>query len=490
MGKNEWFEVDKVGLGQVARRRGSAFLPLELLGNAWDTDATEVVIEFNHVSRGLAGISVKDNDPEGFIDLSASYTLYGRTDRRADPNKRGRFCIGEKEVLALCKSATIRTVTGTVKFDEDGSRKLSKKSDIAEGTIFFGEVHMTKPEVEEAIEALQTVIPPMNVETRLNGDLLVAPEQLGSFEATLPTELGDDEGNMRRTRRKTRVILYEVEDGDTPRLYELGIPVCDMPDDKWHVDVQQKVPLPRDRDSVSPSYLQKLRVEIVNSFHEELEDDDAGAAWVRAATSDEKIESEAFEDILHKRHGEDIATYSVQDPEANSRAVANGHTVLAGGSLSSGEWANAKRFESVDSSASLFPSSKAIFSAGGEDITVKNLTYEMKELIDYAKRVGEALLGFEPQVDIVRDKQNYDACYGSKHLRFNLRRLGRAWFQKFPTDIEPATDLIIHELAHEFESDHLSEGYYNACTRLGAKLVMVALERPSLFSVLEIRQEA
>ncbi|KKN96657.1 hypothetical protein LCGC14_0163010 [marine sediment metagenome] len=481
--KNEWFEVDKAGLAQVARRRGSAFLPLELLGNAWDTDATDVLVEFEHVSRGLAHIRVTDNDPRGFEDLSASYTLYGRTSRRGDPRKRGRFCIGEKEVLSLCKSAVIETVTGTVSFKADGQRRVKRTVGLERGTIFQGDVYMNKDEVAEALEVLFTVIQPEGVHTIINGETLSILERVGEFSATLPTELADDEGNMRRTRRKTRVVLYEVEEGDTPRLYELGIPVCDLPDDKWHVDVQQKVPLPRDRDSVSPSYLQALRVEIVNNFHEELEDDDAGAAWVRAATSDENIEAEAFDKVIHKRHGDDIASWSVQDPEANSRGVSEGFSVLAGGSLSSGEWGNAKRFETMEPSSVLFPTSKAIFSADGDDIRVKNLTSEMTAIIAYTKRVGEALLGFEPEVDIVRDPQNYGACYGSKHLRFNLRRLGRAWFQAFPDNLEKVTDLVIHELAHEFESDHLSEGYYNACTRLGAKLVMIALERPEIFPV-------
>ncbi len=480
--KNKWFEVDKAGLAQVARRRGPAFLPLELLANAWDTAATEVVIVTGHEARGLTSIRVEDNDPEGFKDLSASYTLYGRTERRGDPTKRGRFCIGEKEVLSLCKSASIQSVGGSVVFKEDGSRRTQSQPCTEEGTIFSGLVYMTKDELTEALRVLFQVIPPPGVKTVINGMEPGEPEKLGSFETTLPTELGDEEGNMRRTRRKTRVDIYDT-DGEVPWLFELGIPVCELPDDKWHVDVQQKVPLPRDRDSVSPSYLQALRVEIVNNFHEELEDEDAGAAWVRAATADENVEAEAFNDILHKRHGEDIASYSVQDPEANSKGVSEGYTVLAGGSLSSGEWGNAKRFGTMQPSSALFPTSKAIFSAGGPDITVKNLTTEMEQVIAYAKRVGEALLGFEPQVDIVRDQQNYAACYGTKHMRFNLRSLGRAWFQKFPDNLEAVTDLVIHEFAHEFEGDHLSAKYHEACTRLGAKLVMIALEQPEIFPV-------
>ena len=36
--------------------------------------------------------------------------------------------------------------------------------------------------------------------------------------------------------------------------------------------------------------------------------------------------------------------------------------------------------------------------------------------------------------------------------------------------IEKWSDLLKYEFAHEDESNHLSEGYYDACTRLGGKL--------------------
>jgi len=42
--------------------------------------------------------------------------------------------------------------------------------------------------------------------------------------------------------------------------------------------------------------------------------------------------------------------------------------------------------------------------------------------------------------------------------------------------IEKWSDLLIHEFAHEYESNHLSEEYYNACTRLDGKLARLMLE--------------
>jgi hypothetical protein len=44
-------------------------------------------------------------------------------------------------------------------------------------------------------------------------------------------------------------------------------------------------------------------------------------------------------------------------------------------------------------------------------------------------------------------------------------------------------DLFIHEVAHfrVQRNDHLFEGFWRACSDIGAKLAQVALERPELF---------
>ena len=38
--------------------------------------------------------------------------------------------------------------------------------------------------------------------------------------------------------------------------------------------------------------------------------------------------------------------------------------------------------------------------------------------------------------------------------------------------------LLIHELGHEFSSDHLSAEYHDGLCRLGARLKWLALEKP------------
>ena len=94
------------------------------------------------------------------------------------------------------------------------------------------------------------------------------------FEVTLPTLIADKEGVMKPTSRKTAVRLYEPAEGETATIYEMGIPVVET-GDRFHVDVQQKVPLNMDRDNVTPAYLRAIRVAVLNATHDRITGEDA-----------------------------------------------------------------------------------------------------------------------------------------------------------------------------------------------------------------------
>ncbi len=61
-------------------------------------------------------ISVEDDSPDGFRDLSQAYTLFAESYKRDDFGKRGRFNFGEKMVIACCDPVRIVSTTGTVTF--------------------------------------------------------------------------------------------------------------------------------------------------------------------------------------------------------------------------------------------------------------------------------------------------------------------------------------------------------------------------------------
>lgn len=484
--KRNWIEHDADGHEEVVRRRGVATLPLELLGNAWDTEALNVAIRLSPVQgRSLVEVIVEDDDPTGFEDLTDAYTLYRRSLRRDYPNKRGRFGIGEKEVLVLCTKAEIKSTKGTVTFAEDGTRHRSRAKRHL-GTSFTGTMKMTREEYHDALRIISQVLPPDGVNTTLNGHQLGDyGEFLGTFTDTLPTELAREDGSLGRTTRKTEVHVYRVPPGSTPHIYEMGIPVCEIPGDKWHLDVQQKVPLPRDRDSVSPKYLQRLRVAVLNNFHEELDEADSAEAWVSEALESDEIEEEAFEEVFTARYGEKTVIADPSDPEATNRAASEGYTVVHGGAGGKGFWTNAKQFDATKPAGQVVPTSKPEFSIGGEDVQIleQDQTPGMRAVVKYAERIGEALLGFEPVVNVARDRYNrkFRAWYGSRCLTFNLVTCGHKFFNEFPANIDEVNDLLIHEFGHEYCSNHLDEAYYRALTRLGAKMVRLALTKPRIF---------
>jgi hypothetical protein len=78
------------------------------------------------------------------------------------------------------------------------------------------------------------------------------------FTTTLPTEVADPDGLLRRVNRATTVGLYPVLPGETPLLCEMGIPVVET-GDRWHYDIGQKVPLTLDRENVPPGFLRQVR---------------------------------------------------------------------------------------------------------------------------------------------------------------------------------------------------------------------------------------
>jgi DNA topoisomerase VI subunit B len=112
---NNWFEVDKAGLAKILARKGLESAVFELIQNAWDEDGvTTVKVSLESIGHGRARLRVEDDAPAGFSDLSHAFTLFAESKKKANPEKRGRFNLGEKLVLAICSEAKIVTTSGLV----------------------------------------------------------------------------------------------------------------------------------------------------------------------------------------------------------------------------------------------------------------------------------------------------------------------------------------------------------------------------------------
>lgn len=474
-----WFNVDKDGLRDLVASKPAWMAVAELLQNAWDEDSTEVRVALTKLSgRPAAVLVVEDDNPEGFKDITHAFTLFARSDKKGDPTKRGRFNLGEKLVLARCVEAEISTTKGTVVFKKDGTRG-SRRKKLDRGTVFTGTLRMNQAEFDETCEAIHLLQPP--IPTYFNGERLERHPEVDSFETRLSTVIADEEGVMRDTVRLTEVRLYRPRNDEEAYIYEMGIPVV-ATGDTYHVDIQQKVPLNMDRDNVTPGYLRKVRAQVLNHCVDFTSGEDLAEKWVDNALEDPLVDDDAVRHVITSRYGKKACAYDPSDQEANSKAVAQGYTLVHGRSLSAQQWKAVKLAEALKPAGQVFPTKQVEYSESGTPEKVvpeEKWTDGMKMVARIAVLIAEDVLDFPSlRVVMVNDKNHgvanirFQAWYGSLCLHFNYRNLGKKWFRD--ENREEHLRLIIHELAHEYESNHLSDEFHRACCRIGAKVILAA----------------
>jgi hypothetical protein len=493
----KWFDVDKSGLRKILERYGVARVLIELVSNALDTDAKLIEVSVNPVkNKSLIEVEVVDDDPNGFKNLEHAWTLFAESNRKGDPTKRGRFNLGEKLVLACCEEARIESVTGGVRFDKDGRHAIRKKRE--KGSRFWGLMKLTREELAEAETLVNALFVPPGVKLFYNNVQIVSRDPICTFEATLPTEKSDDDGRLKPTKRKTTVRVYDPEEDEVASVYELGVPVVELDgEDPWHIDVEQKVPLTMDRTNVKPGFLQQIRVEVLNRMHEQVSEEQASQTWARAATGDERVEKDAVQSMKTKRFGEKAVAYDPSDPEANKIAMSQGYTVITGGALSGEEWNQFKKHEVTQAAGRVTPSPTA-YSSDPNAETAKfapkdKWSFEMKAVANHVEKMAEELMGAAVVVKYNTSSNNFAAAWcdsflGATELHFSLKKLGRQFFKDAMSNRSSQIrlhDIMLHEFAHHYCSDHFSHEFLNAATRLGAKLTELALRRPELFRLID-----
>lgn len=482
----QWFDIDKQGLARLLERKGKSFAVFELVQNAWDENTTVVDVTLTRpANSAYVTLSVEDDNPEGFSDLSHAFTLFAESKKKSDAEKRGRFNLGEKLVLALCREATIASTSGTIVFDKEG--RHTKRAARNAGSLFTGNLRMTHDEVMECAESVKRLLPPSGIVTRYNGMEIPVRKAIASFDISLPTEVADGEGVLRRSTRKTTVRVFEPLGNETPMLYEMGIPVVET-GDRWHVDIGQKVPLNFDRDNVPPAYLSRVRAATLEAMSQSLSTEDANSTWVRDAMQNHgaSMAGSTIDRVVELRFGSKRVSFDPSDPEANKLAVSKGYTVVHGSQLAKSEWEAVRRVGAIQPAGQVTPSPKPYnFGPGGKLIDYvdpENWSDGMRMVVAYTKRLAQHGIGHVVHVDIVNEpRANFIACYGSRVLQFNLGRLGHKWFEQ--PDKKAVTELVIHELGHEYSGDHLSSAYHDALCEIGSRLLDAALVHPQDFKL-------
>lgn len=483
------FIVDRQGLAKKLANRPKAFILYELLQNAWDEDATEVKVTAHmKPGRPVCQITVEDDSPEGFQDLTSVYTLFKDSKKAPDPTKRGRFEMGEKLVIALATYAEVCSTKGTVIFEKGKRRHIPAKTQ--KGTIFEGEFNMSREVFAELCVAMQNIAVPERIKTFFNGVLLQPRVVLHTFETTLQTVKSDGDGSLTPTQRKTLVRVYEPREFERGHIYEMGIPVVET-DDQWHYDVQQRVPVNWERDNVPPAYLRTLRVEVLNAMHDRMPSGHTTTApWVTDALNDVRCSPEAVRAVVTKRFGEKVVINDPSDPEGTKIAMSQGYEVIPGGAFSKAAWDNVRAAKAALPAGQVTPSPKPYDPNGNPEKVIERSewTPDMHRIAEFASDLFCKLVADDCFVVIV-DEPNapWLANFGptplalGSRLCLNYGRLGKVWFERPKRSVQ-VLGLLLHEYIHHTVSDHLSHEMHETATELGAKLTNLALDEPEFFN--------
>lgn len=479
----QWFDVDKQGLRKLVERKGPAFILFELVQNAWDENATTVHIGLERIAGTRnARLVVEDDNPDGFDNLTHAFTLFAESTKKGDPSKRGRFNLGEKLALALCREATISSTKGSVVFNASGRHVSRARRD--RGSQFAGIIPLSGKDLQACHAAARLLLPPAGINTYYNAELIPTREPAASVGATLLTHMTDEEGVLRTTQRKTLIDIIEPRPGETPMLFEMGIPVVET-GDRWHLNIQQKVPVSFDRDNVPPAYLAKVRALAVEAMRNALTTEDANAPWVRDAMQKhgEALSDTTVRHLTALRFGKKAVAFDPSDLEANHRATAAGYTVVHGRLLSKAEWDVTKRAGALPAAGQVTPSPKP-FSDQGAPLRLLDRDQwpdSIRRVVAYIDRVAPQLLGSAVTTRIANDPGwPFEAAYGTGELTINLARVGPAWFTGPLSSINA---LLIHEFGHHYCGNHLADDYHDALCRLGGALSHLAVKDPVLFDL-------
>jgi hypothetical protein len=476
MSGKSWFEVDRAGLARILERRGKQLIIGELLQNVFDeagATRADLTLTREPGSRDVI-VTVEDDAPDGFHDLSHAYTLFAPSKKVDDPEKRGRFNLGDKLVLALAKEARLVSTKGGWSFDEDGRHSVRERRE--RGTKLTLRIPLTKDEQRACEDFVRRLLPPENVATFYNGVQVPSRQKIGTQNVCLKTEAASaDTGALVETYRFTDVNVYAALGGPGDGwLYEMGIPVVATMDG-YDVEVMQKVPLNIDRSNVPPSFLRDCRAAALNVTHKLLTPDVANSAWVRNALESSDVTKDAVRSAFTARFTEKAVIYDPSDQEANKKATAAGYVVVHGSQLSQQEWVAVR-----DSGAAL-PAGQVTPSRPKATAETERaaMTPALKAMAAAVREISSVLIGRKVYVEFIEAPDattiaDYNRESGT--MRFNLPKCPPQW----PTNGLDAWTLgvVIHELGHHYSGDHLSEAYYDALTDIGARLAIYAARNP------------
>ncbi len=481
---NNWLEIDKQGLQRTLERKGHAWMVFELVQNAFDTDATRVDVTLTKPDKnGKSTLTCTDNSTDGYRDLSEAHTLFGSSAKKADPTMRGRFNAGEKYVIVMCDSAKVTSTTGQVKFLANGKRTISDDVTTDKGTVFEGVLSLTEKDWREVGRQVAMLFPPIAM--TYNGTEVRPRQPLLSFSETLQTEIANDRGVLTPRKRKTDVHVHLPQGGETPMIYERGIPVVEH-DGKYHVSVEQKIPLNTERDNVTPGYLKNLHAIVLTHTVDLLTEDEAASPWAASAIESGKLDKGTLVKVADKKYGKNAVLYDGVDIGSNKEATSKGANVLGRGAMSPKERKILHKAGVLKRSGEIedFKTEHPI-GEPKKTLTPSEYDDDQKRYVKLIEDVSPLLIDRTAIVKIIKDR--------ALKIRGCTRWTSRSNKPTFTFEVNLAFHdcsdwegnyyLLLHELAHHKvqRNDHLHADFYETVNTLGAKLAGLTLTQPKLF---------
>ena len=472
------FAVSHLGMREIHAGRPPWQLLKELVQNVWDEAPAATVCEVDiypaNTGEDLLEIRVEDDGP-GFADIADAWTLMKHTPKRENPLKRGRFNLGEKELVSVAVEAVIETAGHTVRFPRIGGRQ-AEPNRRERGTVVTALMPWPVSQAEDLIQRLKR-FRPNGCRLAVNGEEVPEREPELIRNAILDTVIYDETtGAMKRTRRKTEIhLLKPIE--QPPWLYEMGIPVQQTAA-AYDIDVQQKIPMPPNRNTVSESYLADIYAEALNAAHLEMAEGEFGEQWIKTAMEDPRVESEAVRSVFEGRYG-DRALMTSSDRDANLKAAEEGYELINQRSLSPTE---KKRFQE---DAGLQTSHQRFGRTVVPSAPIPELEEtRYEEFADWVKRKA-AVCNLRARVEFIEAPlaSTVADCTTTSRtplLRFNVAHpaLGESFF-KPPFDRREQLELVIHELGHALsEKPGHGPGWGEGVAAAGAMIAAGALREP------------
>jgi hypothetical protein len=102
----------------------------------------------------------------------------------------------------------------------------------------------------------------------------------------------------------------------------------------------------------------------------------------------------------------------------------------------------------------------------------------------FAKALSLELISRSITVEFANDVGwGFGGCYGRGRLIVNVQAHGDDWFHGTTAALlEQWIPFLVHELAHDKVSGHLTDAYHRECCRLAGMLAKSMYEKPALFT--------